>query len=174
MLDAADYGISFSNETLEHWQSYRVRILEYLAHEVPVITSRGSFWDDEYTGAGFIFAGHQDNDLYDVILELINTHNSEFIRKRKEDLKAIRNRLTLQNQGERLILELINHPLRYRNPIVNKSPIWDFREFAGSNRNWIHRIIKRTYFEIVNNVYLHSLLVVLGVRRFVRFLRKMR
>jgi hypothetical protein len=174
MLDAADYGISFSKESLEHWQSYRVRILEYLAHAVPIITSRGSFWDDENTGTGFIFAGHHENDLYNVILEVIRSHNPEFILQRKEDLEGLLQQLTLQNQGERLISELVKHPLRHQKPKVNNSPIWDFRDFADLKRIGFRRYMKRTYFKILNNPYAHGLLVMVGVRRFVRFLRKIR
>lgn len=174
MLDAADYGISFSKESLEHWQSYRVRILEYLAHGVPIITSRGSFWDDENTGTGFIFAGHHDNDLYNVISDVIQSHNPELILQRKTDLDRLLQQLTLQNQGERLISELVKHPLRHQKPKVNNSPIWDFRDFAEPKRIGVRRLFKRTYYKIVNNPYAHELLVILGVRRFVRFLRKIR
>jgi hypothetical protein len=174
MLDAADYGISFSQESLEHWQSYRVRILEYLAHTVPVITSRGSFWDEEKTGVGFIFAGHHDNDLYDVISEVIRSHNPELILQRKEDLGTLLDNLTLQNQGERLISELVKHPLRDQKPKISNSPIWDFREFAEPKRIGTRRLFKRIYYKTVNNTHAHKLLVRLGVRRFVRFLRKIR
>ena len=174
MLDAADYGISFSKESLEHWQSYRVRILEYLAHAVPIITSRGSFWDDENTGTGFIFVGHRDNDLYDVVSEVVRTHNPELILQRKKDLAALLQNLTLQNQGERLISDLVKHPLRHQKPKVNNSPIWDFRNFAEPKRIGARRLFKHTYYITVNNTYAHGLLVLLGVRRFVRFLRKIR
>ena len=174
MLDAADYGISFSKESLEHWQSYRVRILEYLAHTVPIITSRGSFWDDENTGTGFIFVGHHDNDLYDVVSEVVRTHNPELILQRKKDLAALLQNLTLQNQGERLISDLVKHPLRHQKPKVNNSPIWDFRNFAEPKRIGARRLFKHTYYITVNNTYAHGLLVLLGVRRFVRFLRKIR
>jgi hypothetical protein len=174
MLDAADYGISFSKESLEHWQSYRVRILEYLGHTVPIITSRGSFWDDENTGTGFIFAGHHENDLYDVISEVIRSHNPDLTLQRKGDLGILLQNLTLQNQGERLIADLVKHPLRHQKPKVNNSPIWDFRDFAEPKRIGARRLLKRTYFKIVNNTYAHGLLVLLGVRRFVRFLRKIR
>jgi hypothetical protein len=66
------------------------------------------------------------------------------------------------------------HPLRHQNPKVNNSPIWDFRDFAEPKRIGPRRFLKRTYFKIVNNTYAHGLLVLLGVRRFVRFLRKIR
>ena len=174
MLDAADYGISFSQESIEHWQSYRVRILEYLAHTVPVVTSRGSFWDDENTGKGFIFVGHQNNDLYMEISKLVHTHSPDLIRERKEDLGILLKNLTLASQGETLISELVNHPLRYQKPKINSAPIWDYRDFAAKKKIGVRRLYKRAYYKIVNNTYLHSLLVLLGVRSLVHFLRKIR
>jgi glycosyltransferase involved in cell wall biosynthesis len=174
MLDAADYGISFSKESLEHWQSYRVRILEYLSHGVPVITSSGSFWDDEDTGEGFIFLGHREYDLYNGIAHVVHTHTPEILNKRRLDLQKILKSLTLERQAEVLVKQLVGHPYREQEPKVNISPIWDYRKFGGSSRISPRRAFKMIYYGAVNNFYAHAFLVLIGMRRFVRFLRKIR
>lgn len=174
MLDAADYGISFSKESLEHWQSYRVRILEYLSHKVPVITSTGSFWDDEDTGEGFVFVGHREYDLYNGIAQVIQAHTPEILNERRLDLQKLLEGLTLERQAEVLVKQLVGHPYREQKPKVNTSPIWDYRNFGGSRRMSPRRVTKMMYYGAVNNFYAHGFLVLIGMRRFVRFLRKIR
>ena len=174
MLDAADYGISFSRESLEHWQSYRVRILEYLAHNVPVITSTGSFWDDEKTGKGFIFIGHRESDLYNGIVQVIQSHTPEILKQRRADLQILLDDLTLEKQAEVLVKQLTGHPLRDQKPKIDVSPIWDYREFGALRGISARRIYKTIYYRAVNNVYMHSFLVLIGARRIIRYLRKIR
>jgi hypothetical protein len=154
-----------------------------LSHKVPVITSTGSFWDDEDTGDGFIFVGHREYDLYNGIAQVIQTHAPEILNKRRLDLQKLLEGLTLERQAEVLVKQLVGHPYREQKPKVNISPIWDYRNFGGSRRNRNfggsrrispRRATKIMYYGAVNNFYAHRFLVLIGMRRFVRFLRKIR
>jgi hypothetical protein len=145
-----------------------------LSHKIPVVISTGSFWDDEVTGKGFIFIGHHESDLYNGIVKIIQSHTPDIFSQRQTDLQKLLDGLTLEKQAESLIKQLVEHPYREQKTKVNASPIWDFRNFGGSRVINPKRIYTRIYYIAVNNTYAHSFLVLLGFRRLVRYLRKIR
>lgn len=184
-LIAADYGLNLNENSLEQWQSYRVRTLEYFAAGLPVIISEGTFWDFEAFAESFLPVRNPEEDLPKVLREIasITTENSVY-QNRKNEIRLIRSFLSLSNQAEQTIKNLINHPLRRQEPAISKAALWDFRNSGPTMRHQrpkffgrkfytsLQRHFARAYYAIVNNGLLHRVLVKVGIRSLVRFLRK--
>lgn len=173
-LAISDYGLNINQDTLEQWQSYRVRTLEYISAGLPVIQSRGSFWDDDASQDAFIITGHSQSEFESTLRNIVtlDSQDPRMFDRRSQALKKIQSDLSLENQAIRVISELINHPGRFQKPLFEKAILWDFR-FAGPRSTLtINRLASRLYFLILNNTLAHSILVALGVRKLVRSLRK--
>ena len=173
-LAISDYGLNINRDTLEQWQSYRVRTLEYIAAELPVIQSRGSFWDDDVSREAFIITGHSQSEFESTLRYIVtlDSQDPRILDRRLQAVRAIQSDLSLENQAIRVISELINHPGRFQKPLFEKAILWDFR-FAGPRSTMtINRLASRLYYSILNNTLAHSILVALGVRKLVRSLRK--
>jgi hypothetical protein len=173
-LTISDYGLNINQDSLEHWQSYRVRTLEYISAGLPVIQSRGSFWDDHASQEAFIMTGHSQSEFESTLRNIVtlDSQDPRIFDRRSRAIRKIQSDLSLESQAIRVINELINHPGRFQKPHFGKAILWDFR-FAGPRSTiTLNRLASRLYFSILNNTLTHSILVALGVRKLVRSLRK--
>ena len=173
-LAAADYGLNLNTPTLENWQSYRVRMVEYLAFDLPCIVSQGSFWDDEEIENGILTVGHNIDDLYEVLQTVSQQKsNSEKYIQRVRAIKNYRRGLTLEFQAQRTLETILSNPARYELMDKNEASIWDFK-YAGrvEKRNW-KRELKGLYLHALNVPWLHKMLVSFGFRLIFRRIRKL-
>ena len=173
-LFAADYGLNLNDESLEQWQSYRVRTLEYLAADLPIISSRGTFWDTEGFDDSFLFVDDPKEDLRRIFTEIIDDAiDAPKYRNRQKEIKLIQNRLNLNSQAERTIITLLGHPLRNEKPNISKSPLWDYSHSGPAESITPYRILIRFYYQALENRCIHAFLVKIGLRRMVRIFRKL-
>ena len=173
-LRAADYGLNINLDTLEQWQSYRVRVLEYISARLPIIMSRGSFWDDHEAKDAFIFTGHNRIDFENTLFQILQEHDlrGDLERRRTLAFSNLLTELSLLNQSNRVIDELLSHPDRFKEVNFNNAVIWDYRMNGPQRQLTVKRIFARIYYSIVNNSLAHSFLVTVGVRKVVRLIRK--
>lgn len=174
-LAASDYGLNINLDSLEQWQSFRVRMLEYLGAYLPVIMSRGSFWDDHDKKDAFIFTGHQYQEFIETLDVLIDQHDSNHPSLSRFSLiSEINAELSISNQAGRVISELIKHPKRYKQPLFESAILWDYRNSGPNSGFTFSRYFMKMYWAAVNNPALHEILVLFGFRRLIRTLRKIR
>jgi len=175
-LTAADFGLNINRDSLEQWQSYRVRVLEYISKSLPVIMSRGSFWDDYQSSDAFVFTGHTQFEFEKTLRDLINEKDQPkgLNDRRKVAIAQLRDELVLERQAGRVLDSLIHHELRNQTPKYSSAVLWDYRKSGPRSTFTITRIVSRMYFGIVNNTFAHSVLVAFGLRKVVRKIRKLK
>jgi hypothetical protein len=175
-LAAADFGLSINLDSLEQWQSYRVRVLEYISSNLPIIMSRGTFWDESEARNLFVFTGHTKKDFLETLTSLPATEKElfDFRYNLRADFEKLQENLSLKMQAERVIRELISHEARFESPKFSEAIIWDYRNAGPNSGISIQRFLIRIYFMIVKNSFFHSILVLTGVRFIFRQLKKLR
>ena len=164
-LAAADYGLNLNLDSLENWQSYRVRTLEYLAFGLPVIMSKGTFWDEEGIENAMIFCGSTEKEIVDCLMHVETSHlNGELYIQRKLEIDAIRHSITLSTQAELAIESLLNHPkLGIDNQLISGS-LWSYANSGAPRFSNLSGFGKQIYFWIVSKPMLHKLLSFIGIR----------
>lgn len=68
---ASDVGLNVNQPSLENWQSYRIRFLEYMTYGLPVITTRGDLLSDACGARHAFVAESGRQESYEAILESI-------------------------------------------------------------------------------------------------------
>jgi len=164
-LAAADYGLNLNLDSVEHWQSYRVRTLEYLTFGLPIIMSKGTFWDDEKAENAMIFCGRTQKEIVNCLKEVETTHfNTGLYVRRKKDVESIRESMSLSSQAELAIETLLNHPkIGVPNRVISGS-LWSYAKSGAPPFSNIGGIGKRIYFWVVAKAILHKFLSLIGVR----------
>jgi hypothetical protein len=81
ILQAADAGIHLNKDTFEAWQSHRVRFVDYLAHRLPVLSTRGDLTSELNSEACF-FCKAKDIDSYFGVFDELSG-NLDALRARK-------------------------------------------------------------------------------------------
>jgi hypothetical protein len=171
-LAIADYGINLNLDTLEQWQSYRVRTLEYIANEIPILISKGSFWDNNENQNAFMFVGHSIRDLTEAIVTISNEQHESYLQ-RKIAVRQIASELHLDNQARKTINDLVTHQLLGTTVELAPEVIWDFSYQGPRSRIRVKRIAKYIYIVTTQNRFVHSFLVKIGIRKIYRYIKEL-
>jgi hypothetical protein len=164
LILAGDYGLNLNFQSLENWQSYRVRILEYISYGLPVICSTGSFWDEEDVGMGFIFCQPTEDGIRGALATIVNSHHEkEILVNRKMDVNRLRLSMTLENQSEVTINSLLKHDKRFKSKVLRPGSIWDFSP-ANLNGTLFGSVLNRLKVWVSSRGEVHDFLVSIGVR----------
>lgn len=83
----ADIGINVSQETLESWQSYRMRFLDYMYDGIPAINTVGDSPSSLYPDALFL-ANAGDKDSYKQLLKEI-ADEPDLVRQKSARMRAL-------------------------------------------------------------------------------------
>jgi hypothetical protein len=106
LLSAADAGISVNTDSLENWQSHRVRILDYLRYGLPVITTEGSLFSSDWGAEAAITLTERDADGYKAaILKL--TKSDGYIKSKSEGVTRVVGRLISSNPYREILRHMI-------------------------------------------------------------------
>lgn len=73
VLEAADIGLSVSKKSFESWQSHRVRFVDYLQIELPVLCTSESLLAEEISGAALKVEGGDEASYQKIFKELDNS-----------------------------------------------------------------------------------------------------
>ena len=173
LLSIADYGLNLNLDSLEHWQSYRVRTMEYVTFNLPIIMSQGSFWDENAHKDAFIVTGHKIEEISQALLSICN-ETPESYTKRVHAVTEIMKELSLENQAQKTIEKLMQHNLIQKKTKVSPTSIWDFSSFGPKQTSHFGRFMKIIYFQATQNAFTHNILVILGVRALYRNFKKLK
>lgn len=117
---ASDIGLNVNMDSLENWQSHRVRSIEYLGHGIPVINTLGDLFSEEADGAHVFLGRSGDIESYKVILRQI-WKNPSILSEKAQAMKKLHDRYDTQAILGRIIDHISRTPRR-----VNKDYIdWD-------------------------------------------------
>jgi len=75
-LAAADVGLNANLDSLENWQSHRVRCVDYISAGIPFITSNGDIYSKHSSELGIFVANAGEVESYVKIMELLANSNS--------------------------------------------------------------------------------------------------
>lgn len=106
----ADIGLNVSQDTLEAWQSYRMRFLDYLYFGIPAINTRGDELSVKHPNVLFL-AEPGKKESYKAILREIS-ETPEVLRQKSKAMKELAERYDSQATYGRLIQQLLMLPRR--------------------------------------------------------------
>ncbi len=72
MLAAADVGLNVNAKSLEAWQAYRIRAVDYLAAELPIVCSPGDYFGDELASECAIVSTGHEVSAYEATLRAVD------------------------------------------------------------------------------------------------------
>ena len=172
LLSIADYGLNLNLDSLEQWQSFRVRTMEYLSFNLPIIMSQGSFWDENAHKDAFIFTGHNVDEISQTLLSICKELPESYIQ-RVQAVIEIKKELSLENQAQKTIEKLMKHNLLQEKTKVSPASIWDFSNLGPKQTSYFGRFTKFIYFQITQNSAAHKFLVIIGIRALYRKFKKL-
>lgn len=85
-LCASDVGLILERQSLEVWQSYRVRMLEYVRHNLIIYSNKGTFLDEFVYPADLLFALGDSKDRYMADLEKLESMLTEVPSQLKPEI----------------------------------------------------------------------------------------
>jgi hypothetical protein len=113
---AADIGLSLNRDTAENWQSYRLRVLEYIKAGIPVLCTTGNDLADHDAHEAAYIARSGDVASYEAALRLAATDHS-LRRQKAEAMKKIAKNFSSRETYGRMIDRLDTSPPRdFTNP----------------------------------------------------------
>lgn len=172
-LSISDYGLNLNLDSLEQWQSFRVRTIEYLSFDLPLISSKGTFWDLNDHENAFVFTGFTVDEISQSLLQICDENNDNY-QRRVNDVIKIKNELSIENQARKVIERLINHELLHKKIEISSVAIWDYAKFGPSPKVSIARYSNYFYNLMTQNAFVHRILVSVGIRAIYRKLRNLK
>ncbi len=115
LLSLADLGLSVSGDTLENWQSHRVRCLDYVRYGLPIIATPGDLFSERTAREITMLAPGRDPGAFAALLHRIA--RGEFAHLRHggglhAGMEAVRDRLDSRSGFGRLLLQVEAMPRR--------------------------------------------------------------
>ena len=168
LLCASDVGLVLEKQSLEVWQSYRVRILEYVRHNLRVYANRGTFLDDLTPSEELLFASGESresylNDLYNLAIQANETSfgYSSRTRRNLQLVEMVDSRLN-EIEGPAILRTLLSTEAQNR-----------FAEHSSSLNSMKTSIIKKGI-SLLKRVYFHTpLFLKVSLRPILQFIRKL-
>lgn len=108
---AADLGLNVNLPSLENWQSYRLRFLDYLYFGIPAINTTGDTISDEIGAEALFIVRPGDVDGYQAVLAAIERDRSVIARK-AEAMKALAAEFDSRKTYGRVIDQIVRTPKR--------------------------------------------------------------
>ena len=108
---ASDIGLNVNQSSLENWQSYRIRFLEYMMRGLPVIATGGDLMSG-VQGARHAFIAEPGNqDSYEAILNIVNS-NPEVLEEKAAAMRQLSEEFNSRNTYGRVIDHILRTPRR--------------------------------------------------------------
>ncbi len=115
VLSAADFGLSVSADTVENWQSHRVRCLDYIRYGLPIISTTGDLFSERDAREVMIISESRTPDAFQALL-----HRIAVGEIRASDLQdgfsIVRDRMDTRNTFGRLLLQVASTPRKLFDP----------------------------------------------------------
>lgn len=115
VLSAADFGLSVSADTVENWQSHRVRCLDYIRYGLPIISTTGDLFSERDAREVMIISESRTPEAFQALLHRIATGEI-----RASDLQdgfpVVRDRMDTRNTFGRLLLQVASTPRKLFDP----------------------------------------------------------
>ncbi len=150
-LSIADVGINVSQDTLEAWQSYRMRFLDYMYFGIPVINTSGDDFSTRHPDALFV-CKPKDTESYKTIFRQI-TDRPELVSEKSAMMREIAAEYDSQQTYGRLIEKLERLPARpEKDHVMWDASIADQPDFSATptlhhaqerHKNWFVRTWRR-------------------------------
>ncbi len=115
VLSASDFGLNVSADTVENWQSHRVRCLDYIRYGLPIISTSGDLFSERDAREVTIAVEERTPEAFQSVLRRIAQGEI-----RAADLHAgfpaVRDRLDSRNTFGRLLLLVASTPRKLFDP----------------------------------------------------------
>ncbi len=115
VLSAADFGLSVSADTVENWQSHRVRCLDYIRYGLPIISTTGDLFSERDAREVMVIAERRTPEAFQALL-----HGIAQGEIRAADFQAgfatVRDRMDTRNTFGRLLLLVASTPRKLFDP----------------------------------------------------------
>jgi hypothetical protein len=151
ILPLLDIGLNLNTPSIEAWQSYRVRLLDYIKHSIVVLTTGGDWITQQFDTNGFIHVESGNVDDYVQILKKINSGhlNLADIRSHQTELKNF----LLNKNREKDLLDCVLGlgPRANKLPELLRPCLYDYAEddakrellfdMEKNRKNWVHSFL---------------------------------
>jgi glycosyltransferase involved in cell wall biosynthesis len=120
LLLACDIGLNLNPDSLENWQSHRVRILEYIAAGIPVLSTKGDPYQDSPVQNAFLFVDERTPQGYQKALRQI----PDFVAQYSKDQRIAN--LTLMrssNNFGKIIEKIFSEDFLFTSPKLERESL---------------------------------------------------
>jgi hypothetical protein len=115
VLSAGDFGLNVSADTVENWQSHRVRCLDYIRYGLPIISTTGDLFSERDAAEVTLTVPGRTPAAFEAVL-----HRIAVGEVKAADLKGgfqlVRDRLDTRNTFGRLLLLVASTPRKLFDP----------------------------------------------------------
>ena len=115
MLSAADFGLNVSADTVENWQSHRVRCLDYVRYGLPIISTNGDLFSERDAAEVTLTVPGRTPASFEKVLHRIALGEVTSAGY-KAAFQVVRDRLDTRNTFGRLLLLIASTPRKLFDP----------------------------------------------------------
>lgn len=115
VLSAADFGLNVSADTVENWQSHRVRCLDYIRYGLPIISTAGDLFSEREAREVTVTVAERTPAAFHAGLHRIASGEVRAADLR-EAFQTVRDRLDTRNSFGRLLLLVASTPRKLFDP----------------------------------------------------------
>ncbi len=115
VLSAADFGLNVSADTVENWQSHRVRCLDYVRYGLPIISTTGDLFSERDAREVTITTDGRTPEAFQATLHRIAQGEIRPADLRR-GFQIVRDRLDTRNTFGRLLLAVASMPRKVFDP----------------------------------------------------------